>query len=64
MSQPERLEGSRHSRSIEFFGVALMTETDSLWRTTIHVILPTHTGARLLLLPDALGWVVTGSPFA
>ena len=33
-----------------------MTETDSLWRTTIHVILPTHTGARLLLLPGALGW--------
>ena len=33
-----------------------MTETDLPWRTTIHVILPTHTEARLLLLPDVLGW--------
>ncbi len=34
----------------------LMTETDSLWRTTIHIILPTHTGCCLLMLPGAMGW--------
>ncbi len=33
-----------------------MTETASPWRTTIHVILPTLTGAQLLMLPGEPGW--------